>query len=70
MSTNFKSGLYSTVSNSTIVNTNKHTSPNPFTPQKIVWLIWPNRKFQIFLWLRVKTLLITNSAFLNSNKAN
>ena len=70
MSTNFKSGLYSTVSNSTIVNKNKQTSPNPFTPQKIVWLIWPNQKFQIFLWLRVKTLLITNSTYLNSNKAN
>ena len=61
MSTIFKSGLYSTFSNSTIMNKNKqvshskqetisvfftHPSPNPSAPQNIVWLIWPNQKFQ------------------------
>ena len=61
MSAIFGSGLYSTSSNSTIMNKNKqvnhskqetisviftHPSPNPSAPQYIVWLIWPNRKFQ------------------------
>ena len=62
MSTIFKSGLYSTFSNSTIMNKNKevshfkqetisvfftHSSLNQASaPQNIVWLIWPNRKFQ------------------------
>ena len=62
MSAIFGSGLYSTSSNSTIMNENKqvnhskqetisaiftHPSPNPSAPQYVVWLIWPNRKFQI-----------------------
>ena len=63
-STIFKSGLYGTFSNSTTMNKNKqvshskqetisviftHPSPNPSAPQNIVWLIWPNRKFQKLL---------------------
>ena len=82
MSTIFKSGMYSTFSNSTIVNKNKqvnhskqetisviftHPSPNPSAPQNIVWLIWPNGKFQKLLLSLVKTLLITSSTFLNSD---
>ena len=82
MSTIFKSGMYSTFLNSTIVNKNKqvnhskqetisviftHPSPNPSAPQNIVWLIWPNGKFQKLLLSLVKTLLITSSTFLNSD---
>ena len=78
MSAIFKSRLYSTFSNSTIMNKNKqvihskletisviftHLAPllqYLSAPQNIVWLIWPNRKFQKLLPLRVKTLLITS----------
>ena len=65
MSTIFKSGLYNTFSNSTILNKNKqvshcelyctHPSPNPSAPQNIVWSIWHNRKFLKLLSLMVKT---------------
>ena len=81
MSTIFKSGLYSTFSNSTIMNKNKqvshskqekisviltHPSPYSSAPQNIVWVISPNQKFQKILLLWVKRLLITSSTFLNS----
>ena len=39
-----------------------HPVPNPSAPQNIVWLIWPNRKFQKLLSLPVKT----SSTFINS----
>ena len=37
-----------------------HPVPNPSAPQNIVWLIWPNRKFQKLLSVK------TSSTFINS----
>ena len=66
MSTIFKSGLYSSFSNSTIANKKQqvshskqetisviftHPYPNPSALQNIVWLIWPNWKIQKLLSL-------------------
>ena len=79
MSTIFKSGMYSTFSNSTIVNKNKqvnhskqetisviftHPSPNPSASQYIVLFdLTGNSKTIVVV---IKTLLITSSTFLNS----